>query len=94
MCRPSRIQSMFASRACRMSVMIGTALPAHKMRRLIDQMSEIDHPWVKKNSHSSYKLKGKYIFVFYLYRIAHMDDLQCDTLLTLRCLTKRIFNYI
>nr|CAB3264971.1 mismatch repair endonuclease PMS2-like [Phallusia mammillata] len=44
-CRPSRIRQMFASRACRKSVMIGTALNAREMRRLLDHMAEIEHPW-------------------------------------------------
>ncbi|CAD7083664.1 unnamed protein product [Hermetia illucens] len=45
MCRPSRIRSMFASRACRKSVMIGTALKQTTMRQLIDHMGEVDKPW-------------------------------------------------
>ncbi|SPP75805.1 blast:Mismatch repair endonuclease PMS2 [Drosophila guanche] len=45
-CRPSRVRSMFASRACRKSVMIGTALNrTTTMRRLITQMGEIEQPW-------------------------------------------------
>lgn len=46
MCRPSRIRAMFASRACRKSVMVGTALTLPKMKRLVEQMGEIEHPWV------------------------------------------------
>ncbi|CAH2307137.1 mismatch repair endonuclease PMS2 [Pelobates cultripes] len=38
MCRPSRVRQMFASRACRKSVMIGTALNAHEMRKLVTHM--------------------------------------------------------
>ncbi|KAJ6659700.1 hypothetical protein lerEdw1_018413 [Lerista edwardsae] len=45
MCRPSRVRQMFASRACRKSVMIGTALNAHEMKKLITHMGEIEHPW-------------------------------------------------
>uniref|UniRef100_A0A3Q2L0B2 PMS1 homolog 2, mismatch repair system component n=1 Tax=Equus caballus TaxID=9796 RepID=A0A3Q2L0B2_HORSE len=45
MCRPSRVRQMFASRACRKSVMIGTALNASEMRKLITHMGEMDHPW-------------------------------------------------
>ncbi|XP_065540429.1 mismatch repair endonuclease PMS2 [Lathamus discolor] len=45
MCRPSRIRQMFASRACRKSVMIGTALNVQEMRKLITHMGEIEHPW-------------------------------------------------
>lgn len=47
MCRPSRVRAMFASRACRKSVMIGTALGKTDMRRLIDHMGEIEQPWVR-----------------------------------------------
>jgi len=34
MCRPSRIQQMLASRACRKSVMIGTALTSADMKKV------------------------------------------------------------
>ncbi|KAM9336849.1 mismatch repair endonuclease PMS2 [Symphorus nematophorus] len=45
MCRPSRVRQMFASRACRKSVMIGTALSVSEMKKLLVHMGEIDHPW-------------------------------------------------
>uniref|UniRef100_A0A8C3V6C7 PMS1 homolog 2, mismatch repair system component n=1 Tax=Catharus ustulatus TaxID=91951 RepID=A0A8C3V6C7_CATUS len=45
MCRPSRVRQMFASQACRKSVMIGTALNVQEMRKLITHMGEIEHPW-------------------------------------------------
>ncbi|XP_054850801.1 mismatch repair endonuclease PMS2 [Eublepharis macularius] len=45
MCRPSRVRQMFASRACRKSVMIGTALNVKEMKKLVTHMGEIDHPW-------------------------------------------------
>ncbi|CAH1179554.1 unnamed protein product [Phaedon cochleariae] len=45
MCRPSRVRSMFASRACRKSVMIGQTLTKSDMRRLVDHMGEIEQPW-------------------------------------------------
>lgn len=45
-CRPSRIRAMFASRACRSSVMIGTPLSHTDMRRLVDHMGTIEQPWV------------------------------------------------
>uniref|UniRef100_A0A2S2QN03 Mismatch repair endonuclease PMS2 n=1 Tax=Sipha flava TaxID=143950 RepID=A0A2S2QN03_9HEMI len=47
LCRPSRVRSMFASRACRKSVMIGTVLNMNDMRKLIDHMGVIEQPWVK-----------------------------------------------
>lgn len=46
--RPSRIRSMLASRACRKSVMIGTALDKKRMMQLLSHMGEIDHPWVSE----------------------------------------------
>ncbi|XP_055360681.1 mismatch repair endonuclease PMS2 [Betta splendens] len=45
MCRPSRVRQMFASRACRKSVMIGTALSGSEMKKLVNHMGEIEHPW-------------------------------------------------
>ncbi|XP_043945649.1 mismatch repair endonuclease PMS2 [Protopterus annectens] len=45
MCRPSRVTQMFASRACRKSVMIGTALNDSEMKKLVTHMGEIEHPW-------------------------------------------------
>ncbi|XP_055266295.1 mismatch repair endonuclease PMS2 isoform X3 [Moschus berezovskii] len=45
MCRPSRVRQMFASRACRKSVMIGTPLNISEMKKLITHMGEMDHPW-------------------------------------------------
>ncbi|KAM8962169.1 mismatch repair endonuclease PMS2 [Pelodytes ibericus] len=45
MCRPSRVGQMFASRACRKSVMIGTALNVNEMKKLVAHMGEIEHPW-------------------------------------------------
>lgn len=44
-CRPSRIRAMFASRACRKSVMIGDILNQSAMRKLLNHMGEIDQPW-------------------------------------------------
>uniref|UniRef100_A0A7N6AUX8 Mismatch repair endonuclease PMS2 n=1 Tax=Anabas testudineus TaxID=64144 RepID=A0A7N6AUX8_ANATE len=45
MCRPSRVRQMFASRACRKSVMIGTALSVNEMKKLVAHMGDIEHPW-------------------------------------------------
>ena len=43
--RPSNVRKMFASRACRMSVMVGTALNDGQMKRIVGHMGEMDHPW-------------------------------------------------
>ena len=45
MCRPSRVRQMFASKACRSSVMVGTALDHSRMKRLVQHMGEIEQPW-------------------------------------------------
>lgn len=45
-CRPSRIRTMLASRACRKSVMIGDPLTKKQMKKLLGHMGELDHPWV------------------------------------------------
>jgi len=44
-CRPSRLNGMFASRACRMSTMIGTSLDKAKMKRLLDHAATLEQPW-------------------------------------------------
>ena len=36
---------MFASRACRKSIMVGTALNIHQMKKLVSHMSDIEQPW-------------------------------------------------
>jgi len=43
--RPSRVRAMFASRACRSSVMVGTSLSKQDMIKLIRHMGEIEQPW-------------------------------------------------
>lgn len=45
-CRPSRIRTMLASRACRKSVMIGDPLTTQHMKKIIEHMGELEHPWV------------------------------------------------
>jgi DNA mismatch repair protein PMS2 len=43
--RPSRVRAMFASRACRTSVMVGTALSKTEMKRLVAHMADLAQPW-------------------------------------------------
>ena len=45
LCRPSRVRSMFASRSCRMSTMVGCPLNHSQMKTLLNHMAEIEHPW-------------------------------------------------
>ncbi|KAG0240522.1 Mismatch repair endonuclease pms2, partial [Actinomortierella wolfii] len=45
MVRPSKVRNLFASRACRRSVMIGDVLKVSKMKKIVRHMGEIDQPW-------------------------------------------------
>lgn len=40
-----KLASMFASRACRSAVMIGSALKYREMRTIVDNLSTIEQPW-------------------------------------------------
>ena len=40
-----KLRSMFAMRACRSAVMIGTALEHSKMKQLVSQLARLDQPW-------------------------------------------------
>ena len=53
--RPSRIRAMFASRACRKAVMVGTALTHTKMKKYLEQLSTLKHPWVINIKQSEFK---------------------------------------
>ena len=44
--RPSRVRAMFASRACRKSVMVGDPLTTAQMTKLLHQLSQLQQPWV------------------------------------------------
>lgn len=43
--RIPKIINMFASRACRSSVMIGQALSKKEMKKIVSHLAELDHPW-------------------------------------------------
>ena len=43
--RPSKVRSMFASRACRLAVMIGDVLNKRDMYKLVRQLSNLEQPW-------------------------------------------------
>ena len=43
--RPSKIAKMFASRACRSSIMIGTALNNSQMRQIVNNLGTMENPW-------------------------------------------------
>ena len=43
--RLPKLRAMFASRACRSAVMIGTALEPSKMAGLVRQLASLEQPW-------------------------------------------------
>ena len=43
--RPSRVRQMFASRACRKSIMIGQGLKQHEMLNILKNLSQLEQPW-------------------------------------------------
>ncbi|KAJ1360289.1 hypothetical protein KIN20_019220 [Parelaphostrongylus tenuis] len=45
MYRPAKLRRIFASRACRKSVMIGTALNTSQMQTIIQHLGTLDQPW-------------------------------------------------
>ncbi|CAH0547132.1 unnamed protein product [Brassicogethes aeneus] len=45
-CQPTKVKQMFASRACRKSVMIGTPLLPSVMKKIVDHMGDIHQPWL------------------------------------------------
>jgi DNA mismatch repair protein PMS2 len=44
---PSKVRKMFASKACRKSIMIGDSLNKQKMQQIVTNMAKMEHPWVK-----------------------------------------------
>lgn len=44
-CRPPRLDAMFASRACRSSIMIGRALEHAEMQKVVRHLAELQQPW-------------------------------------------------
>ena len=45
MIRPSKVDKIFASRACRKSVMFGDPLTLPNMERIVKNLYILDHPW-------------------------------------------------
>jgi len=41
----SRVRALFASRACRTAVMIGTSLKVTQMKQIIKNMQLMEQPW-------------------------------------------------
>uniref|UniRef100_A0A158Q6Z9 DNA_mis_repair domain-containing protein n=1 Tax=Elaeophora elaphi TaxID=1147741 RepID=A0A158Q6Z9_9BILA len=45
MYRPAKLRKLFASRACRKSVMIGSVLTMAQMEKIVRHLGTLDHPW-------------------------------------------------
>ena len=58
--RLGKVYKLYASKACRKSIMIGQALSYDSMSKIVTNMSQLNQPWVK--------------FVFVICRIVHMED--------------------
>lgn len=43
--RPSKVRAMLAMRACRGSIMIGTALSHAQMSQIVTRLAALDAPW-------------------------------------------------
>ena len=43
--RPTKVRAMFASRACRSSIMIGQSLCPREMKSILDNLKDLDAPW-------------------------------------------------
>lgn len=43
--RPSKVRAMLAMRACRGSIMIGTALEQARMRQIVGRLADLEAPW-------------------------------------------------
>ena len=43
--RPTKVRAMFASRACRSSIMIGQTLDQRTMYNILDNLATLEAPW-------------------------------------------------
>lgn len=43
--RPKKVYQMLASRACRSSIMVGRALDAKTMRKVVSNLTTLESPW-------------------------------------------------
>ena len=43
--RPTKVRAMFASRACRSSIMIGQTLDKRRMYKILDNLATLEAPW-------------------------------------------------
>ncbi len=53
--RPSKVRAMFASRACRMSIMIGDPLSHEQMEKVVKDLATLDAPWACPHGRPTFK---------------------------------------
>ncbi|KRZ21364.1 Serine palmitoyltransferase 1, partial [Trichinella pseudospiralis] len=66
LCMPTKIRSILASRACRKSVMIGTALSMEEMQQIVEGLSSIEHPW------------AEFLLIFFCFNIFQSEKWEID----------------
>ncbi|KAL7751822.1 ATP-binding mismatch repair protein [Sorochytrium milnesiophthora] len=54
--RPSRLRALYASKACRKSVMIGMPLDKREMTRIVRNLNTIDKPWTCPHSRPTMRI--------------------------------------
>ena len=84
---PAAVWRMFAYRACHSAVRIGMDLKKSHMRRIVDHMAEMDHPWVSVHLCSSHPESDLIFSPFFLFlnRIVHTVVLPSAILSTWTC---------
>ena len=76
MCRPSRVRKMFASRACRMSIMAGTALNQAQMKKVVCYTGE-DPPYDIWSISICYRLRSWIENWQSLWRLINIEYVPC-----------------
>ncbi|KAA6403372.1 MAG: hypothetical protein EZS28_001108 [Streblomastix strix] len=80
MLRPKRVRMMFASKACRSSVMVGKALTLSEMKLILNHMSELDSCWScphgRPTTHLLFDYQGgiaKHPIAYFPYHYSHLN---------------------
>ena len=87
LCRLPKARAMFASRACRSAVMIGTAMSHEEMSKLVKKMSGLEQPWNCPHGYSTIEQEPEHrlthVAVCLVLRrrptMRHLADLQLGT---------------
>ncbi|KRX15098.1 Serine palmitoyltransferase 1, partial [Trichinella nelsoni] len=74
LCMPTKIRSILASRACRKSVMIGTALSMEEMQQIVERLSSIEHPWNCPHGRPTVE----FLLIFFYFNIFQSEKWEID----------------